>query len=52
MLTMRSIYKGIIIIYGTTGDSMVLAYTIFAIASLLIGIILYIIGLIESKHKE
>ena len=52
MLTMRSIYKGVIIIYNTTGEAMILAYTIIAIVSLLIGAILYLTGLLINKDKD
>ena len=52
MLTMRSIYKGVIIIYNTTGDAMILAYTIIAVVALSIGAIFYIIGLLINKRAE
>ena len=52
MLTVRSIFKGVIIIYNTTNDAMVLVYTIMAIVSLVIGAVLYIIGLSTNKKAE
>ena len=52
MLTTRSIFKGVIIIYNTTSDVMVLVYTIIAIVSLLLGVALYIIGLLLNKKEE
>ena len=52
MLTVRSIFKGVIIIYNTTSDVMVLVYTILAIVSLLLGVSLYIIGLSVFKKRE
>ena len=52
MLTARSIFKGVIIIYNTTSDVMVLVYTIIAIASLLLGVALYIVGLLINKKEE
>ena len=52
MLTVRSIFKGVIIIYNTTNDAMVLVYTIMAIVSLVIGAVLYIIGLSINKKAE
>ena len=52
MLTVRSIFKGVVIIYNTTNDAMVLVYTIMAIVSLVIGAVLYIIGLSTNKKAE
>ena len=52
MLTFRSIYKGVIIIYNTTGDTMILVYTILSICSLLLGITLYIIGLLLNRKTD
>ena len=52
MLTVRSIFKGVVIIYNTTNDAMVLVYTIMAIVSLVIGAVLYIIGLSINKKAE
>ena len=52
MLTVRSVYKGVIIIYNTTNDVMVLVYTILAIVFLLLGVALYIIGLFINKGEE
>ena len=52
MLTFRSIYKGVIIIYNTTGDTMILVYTILSICSLFLGITLYIIGLLLNRKTD
>ena len=52
MITFRSIYKGVIIIYNTTGDDMVMAYTIISIVSLVGGALLYAIGLLLNKKEE
>ena len=52
MLTVRSIYKGVIIIYNTTGDNMVLAYTIVAIVCLVGGLLLYTIGLLLNRKAK
>ena len=52
MLTLRSVFKGVIIIYNTTSDTMVLVYTILAVVSLSIGVILYITGLLINKKEE
>ena len=52
MITFRSIYKGVIIIYNTTGDDMIMAYTIISIVSLVGGAVLYIIGLLLNKKEE
>ena len=52
MLTMRSIFKGVIIIYNTTSDGMVTAYTVLAIVSLSLGAIFYIAGLFISEKEK
>lgn len=52
MITFRSIYKGVIIIYNTTGDGMIMAYTIISIVSLVGGALLYAIGLLLNKKEE
>ena len=52
MITFRSIYKGVIIIYNTTGDDMIMAYTVLAIIGLASGLVLYIIGLLLNKKQE
>lgn len=52
MITFRSIYKGVIIIYNTTGDDMIMAYTIISIVSLVGGALLYAIGLLVNKKEE
>ena len=52
MITFRSIYKGVIIIYNTTGDDMIMAYRVLAIIGLASGLVLYIIGLLLNKKQE
>lgn len=52
MLTVRSVFKGVIIIYNTTNDAMVLFYTILAVVALLLGAALYVIGLLINKGVE
>ena len=52
LLTMRSIFIGVIDIYGTDREGMVVAYLIIAIICLVAGLILYIIGLVLHKSKE
>lgn len=52
ILTVRSIYKGVIIIYNTTGDNMILGYTIISISCLLTGVVLYTIALLLKKKAE
>lgn len=51
MITFRSIYKSVIIIYNTTGDSIIMAYTILSIIGLVVGLVLYIIDLLLNKNK-
>ena len=52
MITVRSIYIGVILIYNTTGDNMVLAYTIVAIVCLVGGLLLYTIGLLLNRKAK
>ena len=52
MLTVRSIYKGVIIIYNTTGDNMVLVYTVISVVCLSVGALLYIIGLLLNRKTK
>lgn len=52
MLTVRSIYMGVIIIYNTTGDNMVLVYTVISIVCLSVGALLYIIGLLLNRKTK
>ena len=52
LLTVRSVFKGVIIIYNTTNDGVVLVYTILTVVSLSIGVILYITGLLINKKEE
>ena len=52
MLTVRSIYMGVIIIYNTTGDNMALLYLVLAISSLFIGALLYTVGLLLNRKTK
>ena len=52
MLTVRSIYMGVIIIYNTTGDTMITIYTILSIVSLTLGAALYVLGLFISEKEK
>lgn len=52
MITFRSIYMGVIIIYNTTGEAMIMTYTIISIISLVVGAVLYITGLLLNKKEE
>ena len=52
MITFRSIYMGVIIIYNTTGEAMIMTYTIISIISLVVGTVLYITGLLLNKKEE
>ena len=49
MLTVRSVFIGVLEIYGKTGVKMELAYTVLAIVFLTGGIVLYIFGLFLPK---
>ena len=51
LLTARSIYIGVIVIYNTTNDSMVLIYTIISIVCLCSGAGMYIAGLLTNNDK-
>lgn len=52
MITVRSIYIGVILIYNTTGDDMILAYTIISIVLLSLGVLMYTYGLFFSKKEQ
>lgn len=52
MLTVRSIFMGVLEIYGKTDSKMKLAYTILAIIFLSCGVLLYIIGVLFFRKKE
>ena len=52
MLTMRSIFIGVIEIYGTSNKPMVTTYTVLSIVFLITGAILYAIGLAMFFLKE
>ena len=49
LITMRSIFIGVIRIYGTTNAGMTATYTVLSIVFLVVGVILYIFGLLLSK---
>ena len=51
LLTARSIYIGVIVIYNTTNDSMVLVYTIVSIVCLCLGASMYLVGLLINSDK-
>ncbi len=51
LITMRSIFIGVIKIYGTTNNAITNAYTILSIIFLVGGVALYIFGLIKSKES-
>ena len=51
LLTVRSIFLGVLEIYGKTGLKMELAYTILSIAFLVGGVVLYLIGLLLMKKR-
>ena len=52
MLTTRSIFKGVIIIYNTTSDTMVSVYTIISVTCLCLGAALYAIGLLMTRKEK
>ena len=52
LITARSIYIGVIVIYNTTGEDMIMAYTVISIVCLCLGAALYLIGLLTSKSQE
>ena len=51
VLTTRSIFLGVLQIYGKTNSKMVIVYTILAIALLVAGVALYIYGLFTKKEE-
>lgn len=51
MLTIRSIYIGVVDIYGTSREGMITVYTVISIVFLSIGVLLYIIGLLLNKKE-
>ena len=51
MLTVRSIFIGVLEIYGKTGVRMELIYTILAIVFLASGVILYFVGILFFRKK-
>lgn len=52
LITTRSIFKGVLEIYGKTNSKMVLIYTILAIVFLVAGVALYLYGFLTSKKKQ
>ena len=55
MATVRSIFIGVLEIYGTTNKNMVAAYTIIALIFIIAGVGLYLFILIKGiidKHRE
>ena len=51
VLTTRSIFLGVLQIYGKTNSKMVIVYTILAIVLLAAGVALYIYGLFTKKEE-
>ena len=51
ILTTRSIFLGVLQIYGKTNSKMVVVYTILAILFLVAGVALYIYGLFSKKEE-
>ena len=51
VLTTRSIFLGVLQIYGKTNSKMVIVYTILAIVLLVAGVALYIYGLFTKKEE-
>ena len=52
MLTVRSIFIGVIDIYGTSSDSLITLYTILAIVSLVVGFSLYTGSMLLDKIQN
>ena len=50
VLTTRSIFLGVLQIYGKTNSKMVIVYTVLAILFLVAGVALYIYGLFSKKE--
>ena len=51
ILTTRSIFIGVLEIYGKTNSKMVVVYTILAVLFLAAGVALYIYGLFSKKEE-
>ena len=51
ILTTRSIFYGVLEIYGKTNSKMALIYTILAIIFLVAGVVLYLFGLFTQKKE-
>ena len=51
MLTVRSIFLGVLEIYGKTNSKMALTYTILCIIFLVAGVGLYVFGLLKDKKE-
>ena len=52
ILTTRSIFIGVLQIYGKTNSKMVLIYTILAVVFLVAGVALYLYGLFTQRKKQ
>ena len=52
LITARSIYKGVIIIYNTTNEPIVATYTVLSIVFLTLGAISFALGLFFSKKEQ
>ena len=50
VLTTRSIFLGVLQIYGKTNSKMVIVYTVLAILFLVAGVTLYLFGLFNKKE--
>ena len=52
LITARSIYKGVIIIYNTTNEPIVVTYTVLSIVFLSLGAISFALSLFFSKKEQ
>ena len=52
MATVRSIFVGVLEIYGTTNRAMVTAYTIIALVFVIVGVGLYLFILIKGIREK
>ncbi len=52
LITTRSIFIGVLEIYGKTNSKMVLVYTILAVVFLVAGVALYLYGLFTQRKKQ
>ena len=51
-LTVRSIFKGVLEIYGKTNIKMVIVYTVLSIVFLIVGLGLYLFGIFYKKDTR